>query len=139
MIIDAIYDRYADERDGYGDNYDFKKDGRYIYDEALEFNFDYISRAMDVGSNVDVQKALCRYIDEQDYNPDLKEFIMKKQWVETIVKGMNMAEIIKYAKEYGYDTAYDLLLLGGPEFYTSPSDSYEKMLAYLKRMADKRR
>jgi hypothetical protein len=29
-----------------------------------------------------VKKALCRYIDEQSYNPEIKDFVKTFQWVE---------------------------------------------------------
>lgn len=64
MIVDRILDR---------------KDGtRY---NAREF-YHYCLGYMDGGTNADVQEALCRYIVEQQYNPDICEFIRSKNWIE---------------------------------------------------------
>ncbi len=76
MIIDKILDTRA------GVPYDFYEDGRYIYDEAQIFGFDYIIDAFDGGTNKDCQKALCRYIDENNYNPDIKKFVNSFNWAE---------------------------------------------------------
>ena len=79
MIIDKI----LDARDGfYNSQWDDCTGAEYIYDEATEFKFYYIADAFDNGTNEDCQKALCRYIDEQGYNPEIKEFIKTFQWVE---------------------------------------------------------
>ncbi len=69
MIIDKI----CDAMDG-----DYAP--RDFYNYVSE---DYpISRAMDSGTNADVQRELCNYIDVNEYNPDIKKFINKFTWVE---------------------------------------------------------
>lgn len=76
MIIDVILDR----KDGV--EYDAREASKYMYDEAVIFEFDYLVRALDSGTNKDVQDALCKYIDKNDYNPDLKDYIRSQIWVE---------------------------------------------------------
>lgn len=77
MIIDLI----LDAKDNYVvmplDN--FHKE--YLRQEAEVFGFDYILEAITSGSNKAVQKALCGYIDKNDYNPVIKDFINKSKWV----------------------------------------------------------
>lgn len=83
MIIDLILDRKDDDENGYGDNYkphDF-------YMDCMGYNSifcgiaDSILGAMDYGTNKDVQRALCAYIDKNEYNPEIKEYIVTKQWI----------------------------------------------------------
>ncbi len=77
MIIDRILDRKDREHDG----------EEYI---AREFYFDVlgygqigddITMAMDYGTEEDVKRALCSYIDKNDYNPDIKKYINSRMWL----------------------------------------------------------
>lgn len=77
MIVDIILDR----KDGFKFGKEQLKD---MYDESMMFGFDYLSRALDYGTEEDVKKALCRYIDEQDYNPNIKEYINSVNWLKGI-------------------------------------------------------
>ena len=83
MIIDSILDRRADNKDGF-DKWTVD-DLRYVYDEAMSFKFNYLSRAIDGGTNKDIQEALCRYIDENGYRPSIKRYVRTKDWLP---KGM---------------------------------------------------
>ena len=83
MIIDSILDRRADNKDGF-DKWTVD-DLRYVYDEAMEFGFDYLSRAIDGGTEKDVVEALCRYIDENGYRPSIKKYVKSRKWLP---KGM---------------------------------------------------
>lgn len=74
MIIDAILDR----RDGSPYTMETAK---YIYDEATLFKMNDLARAFDCGSNEDCQRELARYIDLNEYNPDLKKYIYSVDWV----------------------------------------------------------
>lgn len=74
MIIDLILDR------AHG--------GRY---NAHDFYFDVtgygkigegIARALDGGTEEDVKRELCRYIHEQEYNPNICDFINAVKWLE---------------------------------------------------------
>ena len=76
MIIDAI----LDVRDGHG--YDAREFYEYVSESEAFFNSDWpISRAMDGGKNEDVQRELCAYIDANGYNPEIKLFINKFNWI----------------------------------------------------------
>ena len=73
MIVDRILDR--------------KESGEY---NAHDFYFEVfaygeighrITEAMDYGENEDVQRELCRYIDENEYNPEIKKYINSVAWL----------------------------------------------------------
>lgn len=81
MIIDLILDR----KDG------VKYSAREFYYRVMEyetiFKFENsiersISRALDYGTNKDVQKALCAYIDSQGYNAQIKDYINSVDWID---------------------------------------------------------
>lgn len=76
MIIDLILDR----KDGVP--YDAREfyHGVRGYEDVFDFE-PYITEAMDYGTNDDVIGALCRYIDEQEYNPKIKDWIKTQIWV----------------------------------------------------------
>ena len=75
MIIDAI----LDVKDGHGYN---ARDFYEYVSESETFNSDWpISRALDGGTNEDVQRELCAYIDANGYNPEIKLFINKFNWI----------------------------------------------------------
>lgn len=77
MIIDVILDaKYEALNKPLTD-----KEAMDILEEAALFKFDYIVAAFDSLNNSEVQKALCRYIDDQGYNPEIKKFIISKTWV----------------------------------------------------------
>lgn len=76
MIIDLILDRKN------GATYNAEDFYRDIigYENIFELSHD-ISVALDFGSNEDVQQALCKYIDDHNYNPDLKQYICSVNWI----------------------------------------------------------
>ena len=82
MIIDLILDRKYYDNEGI---YRYKANTFYYdivqYENIFKFEPD-ISKAMDYGSNEDVQKALCDYIEEQGYNKNIKNYIKSKNWIE---------------------------------------------------------
>ena len=41
-----------------------------------------ITAAMDYGEEADVKRELCRYIDEAEYNPAIKEYINSVDWLK---------------------------------------------------------
>ena len=67
---------------------------------------DDITRAMDFGTEEDVKNALCRYIEKNEYNPLICDYIRKINWlVETdpnvereAAKAFNMANEARYAQ-----------------------------------------
>ena len=73
MIVDLILDR----KDGspYRDH-DF-------YFDVLRYGEvgDDITRAMDYGTERDVKRALCEYIDNNEYNPAIKNYINSVRWL----------------------------------------------------------
>lgn len=74
MIIDLILDRKC------GELYNAKD----FYNRVFEYgNAHYIDYAMDYGSEKDVCAALCKYIDENDYNPKIKDYIKSVRWLES--------------------------------------------------------
>lgn len=80
MIIDRILDRKDNEQyDGY-DSYNAKQ----FYLDVLEYGRigDQITEAMDYGDEKDVKSALCRYIIDNDYNPEICTFICSKNWLD---------------------------------------------------------
>lgn len=84
MIIDKILDRKDYEEWAQQDAYNAKD----FYDECMQYSavfngaFDYISLAMDYGTENDVKQALCKYIDDGEYNPKIKDYINRKNWLE---------------------------------------------------------
>lgn len=82
MIVDLILDRKDNEtafgRDLYSTS-DFVS-GVSAYENALDMG-DAISRAIRKGDEIATKQALCRYIDDMDYNPQIKNYINSKKWV----------------------------------------------------------
>lgn len=82
MIIDIILDRKGFEEDGVTDYYNPK----YFYDMMMAYGeyggsgYD-IARAMDSGTEDDVRRELCRYIDNNNYNPQIKDYINNRDWI----------------------------------------------------------
>lgn len=73
-IVDYILDR----RDGL--NYDANT-AQSIYFTAVKNCYKRIYTAFAVGDELDVQDALCAYIDRCGYNPDLKWYIRRMNWL----------------------------------------------------------
>lgn len=79
MVIDIILDRKGWEEDGRKDWYNIYR-LRNIYDYAVANGWDYLASAIDCGTEEDIQNALCIYIDMNDYNPELKDYIRSVKW-----------------------------------------------------------
>ena len=78
MIIDLILDR----KDGYPYNaHEFYNDIRDYERLGVGTHGEDISIAMDYGDNRDVQRVLCQYIDRNEYNPSIKDYIRSQEWV----------------------------------------------------------
>lgn len=98
MIIDLILDRKCNDEDiaaGYthykdynGNLISLEYDPKQFYNEVMEYSgifdhdFDYITAAMDYGTEKDVKNALCKYIDNGNYNPDIKDYIRNVNWLK---------------------------------------------------------
>ena len=80
MIIDLILDR----KDGQPYN------AREFYNDVMQYAETWpemanpITRAMDDSDENDVRRELCAYIDSQDYNPEIKDYINSVQWLPTL-------------------------------------------------------
>lgn len=74
MIIDLILDRQE------GTPYEPKT----FYNSCMNYGSiaDEITRAMDAGTEENIKAALCAYIDEQEYNPEIKNYIHSVKWLE---------------------------------------------------------
>lgn len=83
MIIDLILNRYYDERDGLPNAYDPREFYRQIMEcSDLNPSADLITRAMDGGTEDDVRRELCAYIDANDYHPAIKFWINGRTWIK---------------------------------------------------------
>lgn len=77
MIIDLICDRMD------GEEYS----PREFYFKVMEYGEIWpnlawpIARAMDGGTEKDVKRELCAYIDNNGYNPEIKNFINLVNWL----------------------------------------------------------
>ena len=73
MIIDLILDRKD------GEQYNAKD----FYNDVMEYEevgFE-ITEAMDNGKEKDVKKAICDYIINGEYNPEICEYINSVEWI----------------------------------------------------------
>jgi len=83
MIIDLILDRKYDDNNGYKNSYN----AREFYHRVLDYydiapeNVDDITSAMDSGTEEDVRTALKNYIDDQEYNATIKDYIDSVDWL----------------------------------------------------------
>lgn len=79
MIIDLILDRRDNEKYN-----DFNYNAHDFYFGVLSYGKvgDEITRAMDYSTENDVKKALCKYIDNNGYNPLIKDYIQERVWLE---------------------------------------------------------
>ena len=75
MIVDMILDRK------YGCvPYDAARSMKYMYDEATIFGMTELARALDGGTEEDVKRELCNYIDNEGYRPSIKTYINRHNW-----------------------------------------------------------
>lgn len=80
MIIDRILDRKGWEEDGKYDYYDPKE----FYNDMMSYadmGGEEIARAMDFGEEEDVQRELCKYITDHNYNPEICKYINSVNWL----------------------------------------------------------
>ena len=84
MIIDLILDRKDDEESKFPIN-DYSADEFFRNVYRNDVIFDGIGKqildAMAFGSEAEVKRALCSYIDDQDYNPEIKHFVNSVNWL----------------------------------------------------------
>lgn len=79
MIVDMILDRKD------GEPYNAKAFYNYCMEEMAVFGYyigGEIATAMDIKRNEQVQAALCKYIMEQGYNPEICDYINAQNWID---------------------------------------------------------
>ena len=84
MIIDCILDRKGFEEDGVMDYYN-PRDFYWsmMSYESMDMGNGYdIARAMDGGNEDDVRRELCKYIDDNKYSPEIKDYINSVEWIK---------------------------------------------------------
>lgn len=83
MVIDLILDR----KEGFAD-----LNAEYLED-MKNYGFDYIDSAIDTNDDDTIKAALCRYIEENEYNPELKNYINSVNWsVEQAKRKITLTE-----------------------------------------------
>lgn len=114
MIIDLILDR----KDGQQYNANEFYNDVMQYAETWPETANPITRAMDEGDENDVRRQLCAYIDEQQYNPEIKDYINSVQWLESDARPEinNLTKAATAAEERGekiqfgsFETFFDFL------------------------------
>lgn len=80
MIIDAILDRRAENREDRTDSWGHE-DYEYLREEADMFGYEYLTEAIASANEECVKDALCRYIDEEGYDPSFKEYVLGVDWI----------------------------------------------------------
>ena len=79
MIIDRILDRKDNAKD-YG--FDEYSPHDFYFDVLVYGRIgDNITIAMDYGTEEDVKKALCDYVIDNEYNPDICNYINSVNWL----------------------------------------------------------
>lgn len=78
MIIDSILDRKA------GFTYNEEEELQYMYDMATLHSMDYLAAALDGGSDLDIKKALAKYVIENNYNIDIIDYIYSVKWLDKL-------------------------------------------------------
>lgn len=83
MVIDLILDR----KEGFVD-----LNAEYLED-MKQYEFDYINDAIDTNDDDTIKAALNRYIDENEYNPEIKNYITSVNWsVEQVKRNITITE-----------------------------------------------
>jgi len=86
MIIDLILDRKDNSNRVIKDGKAYSTpeyNAKRFYDEIVgweELGWE-IAEALDSGENEDVQRELCNYIIEHEYNPDICNYIKSVNWL----------------------------------------------------------
>lgn len=76
MIIDLILDKKD-----FNDNTPLTAAAvKYIVDECNIFGFDEIKKAVYSMNERAIKTALCEYIDNNNYNPEIKDIILNTTW-----------------------------------------------------------
>ena len=81
MIIDQILDR----KDGYG----YEPKEFYLYCNGYNEHGNNIARAMDAGTNKDIQRAICEYITDNGYSSDICDYVNAVYWLWLVTSTNN--------------------------------------------------
>ena len=87
MIVDVILGRRFDDQHGFKDAYFDENRMKDILWYADYFEFGYIIKAVKSGIESKVKNALCRYIREGGYNPEINKYIRSVKWLKSTRKG----------------------------------------------------
>ena len=96
MIIDCILDRKDNAR--YGEAYrpkDFYMD-ILGYHKSNQYWSDRITTAMDYGTEEEVKEILCDYIDRNEYNPLIKDYIRSVTWITKTPINIELSAVIQF-------------------------------------------
>lgn len=77
MLIDYILDRRAGDKYNAKELYDYCQYMGSIHGD-LYWN---VARALDAGTNKDIQRELCKYVIKSGYNPDICDYINSVNWL----------------------------------------------------------
>ena len=79
MIIDIILERHDDENSGI-----FAYRARDFYEAVTGYgkSGEHIARALDGGTEEDVKREVCAYLDANGYNPRIKDYVSARMWAE---------------------------------------------------------
>lgn len=80
--ICEVYPR-DDVPENFRSGYVWQYSARAMYTEVFGYGGvgHEITYAMDYGTEKDVKRALCDYIDRQEYNPEIKDYINSVNWL----------------------------------------------------------
>lgn len=76
MLIDLILDRKD------GDKYVARNLYEYVQDYTDNPDYMAVARALDAGTEADVISALCDYIEHENYNPEICDYICSVSWLK---------------------------------------------------------
>jgi hypothetical protein len=76
MLIDAILDRKDDEEER-DDFFSYDRDKLIDY---LDGWYDDVANALKLGDQKKIKMELCSYIDTNEYNPTIKDYINARYW-----------------------------------------------------------
>ena len=126
MVIDLILDR----KEGFVDlNAEYLEDMKH-------YGFDYIDDAIDTNDDDTIKAALSRYIEENEYNPELKNYITSINWsVEQVKRNITITEaeaekLENMVNYYLERFSIDDIMRKHPGFV---EEDFEKVLTILKK------
>ena len=126
MVIDLILDR----KEGFSD-----LNAEYLED-MKRYEFDYINAAIDTNDDDTIKAALSRYIEENEYNPEIKNYINSVNWsVKQVKRNITITEaeaekLENMVSYYLERFSLDDMIRKHPGFV---EEDFEKVLTILKK------